>query len=155
MYRGGNSEPKTIGTFPFMQSTLPKPSYSFCILITLRPGQGTFTEPKNRSKQILPKAHGRLEGPSTSFSAPEPAFLLLESTQPPLGDSEGQGSLACYSSSGCRELDTTEQLIKYTGLPPLSSPREPQGLAHLLSILRTESFRNMTRFPIITWQTSS
>jgi len=26
------------------------------------------------------------------------------------GDSEGQGSLACYSSWGCKELDTTEQL---------------------------------------------
>ena len=30
----------------------------------------------------------------------------FEQTQ---GDSEGQGSLACYSSWGCRELDTTEQ----------------------------------------------
>ena len=27
-----------------------------------------------------------------------------------LGDSEGQGSLACYSSWGCKESDTTEQL---------------------------------------------
>ena len=26
------------------------------------------------------------------------------------GDSEGQGSLACYSPWGCKELDTTEQL---------------------------------------------
>ena len=24
-----------------------------------------------------------------------------------LGDSEGQGSLACYSSWGCKQLDTT------------------------------------------------
>ena len=28
----------------------------------------------------------------------------------PLGDGEGQGSLACYSSWGCKESDTTEQL---------------------------------------------
>ena len=27
-----------------------------------------------------------------------------------LGDSEGQGSLACRSPWGCKELDTTEQL---------------------------------------------
>ena len=27
-----------------------------------------------------------------------------------LGDSEEQGSLACYSSWGCKELDMTEQL---------------------------------------------
>ena len=27
-----------------------------------------------------------------------------------LGDSEGQGSLVCYSPWGCKELDTTEQL---------------------------------------------
>ena len=27
----------------------------------------------------------------------------------PLGDSEAQGSLACYSSWGCKQLDTTEQ----------------------------------------------
>ena len=27
-----------------------------------------------------------------------------------LGDSEGQGSLACYSLRGHKELDTTEQL---------------------------------------------
>ena len=27
-----------------------------------------------------------------------------------LGDGEGQGSLACCSSWGCKELDTTEQL---------------------------------------------
>ena len=27
-----------------------------------------------------------------------------------LGDSEGQGSLACCSPQGCKELDTTEQL---------------------------------------------
>ena len=26
------------------------------------------------------------------------------------GDSDGQGSLLCYSSGGCKELDTTEQL---------------------------------------------
>ena len=29
-----------------------------------------------------------------------------------LGDSEGQGSLACCSPWGCKELDTTEQLNK-------------------------------------------
>jgi len=28
----------------------------------------------------------------------------------PLGDGEGQGSLACYSSWGCKESDTTETL---------------------------------------------
>ena len=27
-----------------------------------------------------------------------------------LGDGDGQGSLACYSSWGCKELDMTEQL---------------------------------------------
>ena len=27
-----------------------------------------------------------------------------------LGDSEGQGNLACCSPWGCKELDTTEQL---------------------------------------------
>ena len=27
-----------------------------------------------------------------------------------LGDSKGQGSLACYSPGGCKELDTTERL---------------------------------------------
>ena len=27
-----------------------------------------------------------------------------------LGDSERQGSLACYSPWGCKELDTTERL---------------------------------------------
>ena len=27
-----------------------------------------------------------------------------------LGDGEGQGSLACYSSWGCKESDTTETL---------------------------------------------
>ena len=27
-----------------------------------------------------------------------------------LGDGEGQGSLACYSPWGCKELETTEQL---------------------------------------------
>ena len=26
------------------------------------------------------------------------------------GDGEGQGSLACYSPRGCKELDVTEQL---------------------------------------------
>ena len=26
------------------------------------------------------------------------------------GDGEGQGSLACYSPQGCKELDTTERL---------------------------------------------
>ena len=31
-----------------------------------------------------------------------------ESEQTP-GDSEGQGSLACYSPWGCKELDMTEQ----------------------------------------------
>ena len=29
-----------------------------------------------------------------------------------LGDSEGQGSLACYSTWGCKEIDITEQLNK-------------------------------------------
>ena len=29
-----------------------------------------------------------------------------------LGDSEGQGSLVCYSPRGCKESDTTEQLNK-------------------------------------------
>ena len=29
-----------------------------------------------------------------------------------LGDSEGQGSLACYSTWGCKELDATERLNK-------------------------------------------
>ena len=27
-----------------------------------------------------------------------------------LGDSEGQGSLVCYSPQGCKALDTTERL---------------------------------------------
>lgn len=36
---------------------------------------------------------------------------------------------------------------------PIVSPRSSS--AHLLRMLRTESFRNMTRLPIITWQTSS
>ena len=27
-----------------------------------------------------------------------------------MGDGEGQGSLACYSPWGCKELDTTERL---------------------------------------------
>ena len=30
-----------------------------------------------------------------------------------LGDSEGQGSLACCSPWGCKELDMTEQLNNY------------------------------------------
>ena len=30
--------------------------------------------------------------------------------QQTLGDSEGQGSLACFSPWGCKELDTTERL---------------------------------------------
>ena len=31
-----------------------------------------------------------------------------------LGDGEGQGSLACYSSWGCKESDTTERLNNNT-----------------------------------------
>ena len=38
--------------------------------------------------------------------------LELEQT---LGDSEGQGSLACYSSWGCKESDTTEQQKPHAG----------------------------------------
>ena len=33
------------------------------------------------------------------------------------GDSEGQGSLACHSPWGCKELDTNEQLNNWGGLP--------------------------------------
>ena len=37
-----------------------------------------------------------------------------------LGDSEGQGSLACYSPWGCNESDSTSQLNnnKLNGTPP-------------------------------------
>ena len=34
-----------------------------------------------------------------------------------LGAGDGQGSLACCSSWGCKELDTTEQLNKNNKLP--------------------------------------
>ena len=37
----------------------------------------------------------------------------FEQTQ---GDSEGQGSLACYSLWGCKESDVTEGLSKQTNL---------------------------------------
>ena len=30
------------------------------------------------------------------------------------GDGDGQGSLVCYSSWGCKELDTTVRLINFT-----------------------------------------
>ena len=33
-----------------------------------------------------------------------------------LGDSEGQGSLACYSLWGCKELDMTKQLNTNKGV---------------------------------------
>ena len=33
------------------------------------------------------------------------------------GDSEGQGSLACHSLWGCKELDTTKQLNNWGRLP--------------------------------------
>ena len=32
----------------------------------------------------------------------------------PTGDGEGQGSLACYSPQGGKELDTTERLSRNT-----------------------------------------
>ena len=35
-----------------------------------------------------------------------------------LGDSEGQGSLACYSPWGRKELDTTGQLNSYLIMAP-------------------------------------
>ena len=42
------------------------------------------------------------------------------------GDSEGQGSLVCCSSCGCRELDTTEQLNNNNIFPSyLSGPSLP------------------------------
>ena len=34
-----------------------------------------------------------------------------------LGDSEGQGGLACCSPWGCKDLDTTEQLNNNSNLP--------------------------------------
>ena len=34
-----------------------------------------------------------------------------------LGDGEGQGSLACYSPWGCKELDTTEQQQDWYKMP--------------------------------------
>ena len=34
------------------------------------------------------------------------------------GDGEGQGSLACYSSWGCKELDMTERLKNNKGSKP-------------------------------------
>ena len=40
-------------------------------------------------------------------------------------DSEGQGSLVCYSPWGCKELDTTEQLNnspKIMNIQPSCSP---------------------------------
>ena len=35
---------------------------------------------------------------------------ITDSMEKTLGDSEGQGSLACCSLCGCKESDTTEQL---------------------------------------------
>jgi len=35
---------------------------------------------------------------------------ITNSMEKTLGDSEGQGSLACCSPCGCKESDTTEQL---------------------------------------------
>ena len=35
---------------------------------------------------------------------------ITNSMEKTLGDSEGQGSLACCSPWGCKELDTTERL---------------------------------------------
>ena len=35
---------------------------------------------------------------------------ITNSMEKTLGDSEGQGSLACCSPWGCKELDTTKQL---------------------------------------------
>ena len=37
-------------------------------------------------------------------------FLPLNEFEQVPGDSEGQGSLVCYSPWSCKELDTTEQL---------------------------------------------
>ena len=57
-----------------------------------------------------------------------------------LGDSEGQGSLACCSPWGCKELDMTEQLNKNNNIDSqkikkivqrgqvYSSPSFPNGL---------------------------
>ena len=42
-----------------------------------------------------------------------------------LGDGDGQGSLACYSSWGHKESDTTEQLNTTTNNPMLSKVRKP------------------------------
>ena len=42
-----------------------------------------------------------------------------------LGVGDGQGSLACYSSWGHKESDTTEQLNTTTNNPMLSKVRKP------------------------------
>ena len=41
-----------------------------------------------------------------------PHWLNGQESEQTLGDSERQGSLMCYSSWGCKESDTTEQLNK-------------------------------------------
>ena len=43
-----------------------------------------------------------------------------------LGDSEGQGSLACCSPWGCKELDTTERLNSKHGT---GEPETPNTLS--------------------------
>ena len=60
---------------------------------TLMIGKGLEQYEKGATEDEMVEWHHRLNGHE------------LEQN---LGDSEGQGSLACYSTWGCKELDTTE-----------------------------------------------
>ena len=58
-----------------------------------------------------------------SFLFVDYAAVEHEFEQTP-GDSEGQGSLACYSPWGCKELDMTQQLNNNTPIKPRQSKRK-------------------------------
>ena len=54
--------------------------------------------------------HHGFNGHSVQFSRSVMSDSLRHEFEQTPGDSEGQGSLACSSSWGCKELDTTERL---------------------------------------------
>ena len=56
-----------------------------------------------------------------------------------LGEGEGQGSLACYSSWGCKESDTTEQL---------NCTETKSKQAQILTTFIPKFFLHMTSLPL-------
>ena len=62
-----------------------------------------------------------------------------------LGHGEGQGSLTCCSPWGCKESDTTEQLINnsYKVIIPILQVRETEVLGKLIYWLKAPQLVNI------------